>query len=143
MDGGAWWATVHGVTKSGTQLSDTQTHTHTHTHTQNIPPYHHLPKSHVQEAEETWRRRRDGPDRYRGSEKAEEGEKEDRQGETHFGKTASVKYEQGSADDRRDEKSWEQGTREGMWRIKTCHANLEGTRGRSSHTTESMTTDPG
>ena len=22
MDGGAWWATVHGVTKSGTQLSD-------------------------------------------------------------------------------------------------------------------------
>ena len=22
MDGGAWWATVHGVSKSGTQLSD-------------------------------------------------------------------------------------------------------------------------
>ena len=22
MDGGAWWAVVHGVTKSGTQLSD-------------------------------------------------------------------------------------------------------------------------
>ena len=22
MDGGAWWATVHGVTKSQTQLSD-------------------------------------------------------------------------------------------------------------------------
>ena len=22
MDGGAWWATVHGVTKSGTQLND-------------------------------------------------------------------------------------------------------------------------
>ena len=22
MDGGAWWATVHGVTKSRTQLSD-------------------------------------------------------------------------------------------------------------------------
>ena len=22
MDGGAWWATVHGVTKSWTQLSD-------------------------------------------------------------------------------------------------------------------------
>ena len=22
MDGGGWWATVHGVTKSGTQLSD-------------------------------------------------------------------------------------------------------------------------
>ena len=27
MDGGAWWATVHGVTKSQT----TNTHTHTHT----------------------------------------------------------------------------------------------------------------
>ena len=23
MDGGAWWATVHGVMKSGTRLSDT------------------------------------------------------------------------------------------------------------------------
>ena len=22
MDGGAWWATVHGVAKSGTQLND-------------------------------------------------------------------------------------------------------------------------
>ena len=22
MDGGAWWATVHGVAKSGTRLSD-------------------------------------------------------------------------------------------------------------------------
>jgi len=27
MDGGAWWATVHGVAKSRTQLSDF-THTH-------------------------------------------------------------------------------------------------------------------
>ena len=26
MDSGAWWATVHGVTKSGTQLSTWQTH---------------------------------------------------------------------------------------------------------------------
>ena len=26
MDGGAWWATVHGVTKSQTQLSDFTTH---------------------------------------------------------------------------------------------------------------------
>ena len=26
MDRGAWWATVHGVTKSGTQLSTWQTH---------------------------------------------------------------------------------------------------------------------
>jgi len=41
MDGGAWWATVHGVAKSWTWLSDfthfthrlKHTHTHTHTHT--------------------------------------------------------------------------------------------------------------
>ena len=33
MDRGAWWATVHGVAKSQTQLSDFHTHTHTHTHT--------------------------------------------------------------------------------------------------------------
>ena len=33
MDRGAWWATVHGVAKSQTRLSDF-THTHTHTHTQ-------------------------------------------------------------------------------------------------------------
>ena len=47
MDRGAWWATVHRVTKSQTQLkqlsmhacthrhtqTQTQTHTHTHTHT--------------------------------------------------------------------------------------------------------------
>ena len=32
MDRGAWWATVHGFTKSQTQLSDSHTHTHTHTH---------------------------------------------------------------------------------------------------------------
>ena len=30
-DRGAWQATVHGVTKSWTRLSDTHTHTHTHT----------------------------------------------------------------------------------------------------------------
>ena len=30
MDRGVWQATVHGVSKSWTQLS---THTHTHTHT--------------------------------------------------------------------------------------------------------------
>ena len=29
MNRGAWWATVHGVTKE----SDTTEHTHTHTHT--------------------------------------------------------------------------------------------------------------
>ena len=42
MDGGAWWATVHGVSKSQTRLSThahargcarTRAHTHTHTHT--------------------------------------------------------------------------------------------------------------
>ena len=33
MDRGAWWATVHAVTKSRTKLSDFHTHTHTHTHT--------------------------------------------------------------------------------------------------------------
>ena len=33
MDKGAWRATVHGVAKSQTQLSDSHTHTHTHIHT--------------------------------------------------------------------------------------------------------------
>ena len=34
MDRGAWWATVHGVTKNQTGLgTNTHTHTHTHTHT--------------------------------------------------------------------------------------------------------------
>ena len=33
MNRGAWWATVHGVAKSWTWLSDSHTHTHTHTHT--------------------------------------------------------------------------------------------------------------
>ena len=33
MDRGALWATVHGVAKSRTQLSNYQTHTHTCTHT--------------------------------------------------------------------------------------------------------------
>ena len=32
MDRGAWWAIVHGVAKSQTQLS-ARTHKHTHTHT--------------------------------------------------------------------------------------------------------------
>ena len=36
MDRDFWWATVHGVTKSWTQLSDSHTHTHTHTHTYTI-----------------------------------------------------------------------------------------------------------
>ena len=34
VDRRAWWATVHGVTKSWTWLNDS--HTHTHTHTQSI-----------------------------------------------------------------------------------------------------------
>ena len=38
MDGGAWWAEVHGVAKSGTQLNNgaharTHVHARTHTHT--------------------------------------------------------------------------------------------------------------
>ena len=32
VDRGVWRATVHGVTKSWTLLSDSHTHTHTHTH---------------------------------------------------------------------------------------------------------------
>ena len=32
MDGGAWWAAVHGVAQSQTQLSLTHTHTHTRAH---------------------------------------------------------------------------------------------------------------
>ena len=34
MDRGVWWATVHGIAKSQTQLSThVRVHTHTHTHT--------------------------------------------------------------------------------------------------------------
>ena len=36
MERGAWWATIHGVMKSWTQLS---MHTHTHTHTIYIYQY--------------------------------------------------------------------------------------------------------
>ena len=36
IDRGAWWATVHGVEKSWTQLKWLSTHTHTHTHKQNL-----------------------------------------------------------------------------------------------------------
>ena len=32
MDKGAWWATVHGVTKSQDTTEHTYAHTHTHTH---------------------------------------------------------------------------------------------------------------
>ena len=55
MDWGAWWATVHGVKKSWTQLSalvcthtytQPHTHIHTHTHTQmrKLKPRGNLPK---------------------------------------------------------------------------------------------------
>ena len=33
MDRGAWWATVHEVTKSQACFRDSHTHRHTHTHT--------------------------------------------------------------------------------------------------------------
>ena len=32
MDRGAWWATVHGVAKSWTQMKQLNTHIHTHTY---------------------------------------------------------------------------------------------------------------
>ena len=35
MDRGAWWATVHGVTKES-DTTEQLTHTHTHTHTQEM-----------------------------------------------------------------------------------------------------------
>ena len=35
-DRGTWWAEVHGVTRSQTQLSNTHTHTHARAHTSNI-----------------------------------------------------------------------------------------------------------
>ena len=37
MDRGAWWTTVHGITKSQTQLKQLSTHTHTHTHARTVP----------------------------------------------------------------------------------------------------------
>ena len=42
VDRGAWWVTVHGVTKSQTWMSNwartcTHAHTHTHTHTKSLP----------------------------------------------------------------------------------------------------------
>ena len=40
-------ATVHGVAKSQTRLSDSYTHTHTHTHTHTLIFYYHLPSGHV------------------------------------------------------------------------------------------------
>ena len=39
MDRGAWWATVHGITKSEIQLSNSHTHTHTHTLCYTVGPY--------------------------------------------------------------------------------------------------------
>ena len=40
MERGAWWATVHGVTKSWTILSDSHTHKHIHIYTYSV--YLHL-----------------------------------------------------------------------------------------------------
>ena len=46
MDRGAWWVIVHGVLKSGTQLSmRAHTHTHTHTHTHNV--VHYIPMTYL------------------------------------------------------------------------------------------------
>ena len=48
MDRGAWWATVHGVERSPTQLSEhTHTHTHTHIHSSSASedPINHQPCS--------------------------------------------------------------------------------------------------
>ena len=36
MDRETWWATVHGVAKSQTQLKRLNTHTHKHTHTDTV-----------------------------------------------------------------------------------------------------------
>ena len=46
VDRGAWWATIHGVTKSQTPLRNwarvrARAHTHTHTHTHTEQPDHH------------------------------------------------------------------------------------------------------
>ena len=45
MDREAWWAAVHGVAKSQTQLSHTRTRTRAHTHTHTHTHTHHLPWS--------------------------------------------------------------------------------------------------
>ena len=42
MERGDWQVTVHGVTKSQTQLSDTHTHTHTHMSIESMMPSNHL-----------------------------------------------------------------------------------------------------
>ena len=38
MDGGAWWAAVHGVVKNGTRLSDFPFTFHFHALEKNTPP---------------------------------------------------------------------------------------------------------
>ena len=44
MDRGAWWATVHGVRKTGHDLGTKKlyTHTHTHTHIYIYATYHNI-----------------------------------------------------------------------------------------------------
>ena len=46
MDRRAWRATVHGVTKSRTQLGESHTHTHTHTYTA-ITQNHYQKTEHI------------------------------------------------------------------------------------------------
>ena len=43
MERGAWQVTVHGVTRSQTQLGDSHTHTHTHVHWVNDTIQHLIP----------------------------------------------------------------------------------------------------
>ena len=52
-DRGAWWATVHGVVKSQTQLG-THMHTHTHTHTRNSLGRNSLDILHVFKEDPYW-----------------------------------------------------------------------------------------
>ena len=56
---GAWWATVHGVTKSRTQLSArVHTRAHTHTHTgQWLEPHHEHQQQ--QKADSSWEKHKD------------------------------------------------------------------------------------
>ena len=49
MDRGAWWTTVHGVTKSWTRLKQLSVHTHIHTHTHT---HTHTHVSHIQRQRE-------------------------------------------------------------------------------------------
>ena len=43
MDGGAWWAAVHGVAKSRTRLSDYHIHTHIYLSSMYLSPFLDIP----------------------------------------------------------------------------------------------------